>query len=406
MEYKRFNRAGRYIVAILALIVLTGCQKQSIEVPEGYSGFTVNNVEFVLPSDNLWTTQNKVTDTSIAIYQDNSLCAVVSNKPYSSSASFSKVYDLINSPKDKEAQTNAYGEYLSSLQFSNPEMTPKNVIFEIRRDVVLVKTEWDPAVLKKKFDNRTSDKLMLEASQPGPYNIEVFGPDGKYMLIQLTDKRAFELATLTGSSMSDTLSISCAGPGGMNPLYKLGESKEAAMKKIEEENKKKEEARKKEAEEKKKVEEEKAEKMKNLDDEVVKQEIHHLGSWIDIGDPQYPSLYPPSLCVSKIVNNTDKTIRECTIAFAAWDKNGMYVNIEERYGSRKSAEFLGLYDIHIEPNSSVNLGINHCWQITDRGNMIDTVKAIVSQATFHDGTTWENPMYNLWREKYLRVNLE
>ncbi len=399
MLHKRFNWVGMLFGICIALCVLTGCQGHHIEVPEGYTGFSVNNVEFALLSENLWTTESNITETNITLYQDNKLCAVVSTKPYGKDVSASGVYDLIKASEDKDAQQEAYKQYLESLEFPNPEIGPKSINIDVQKDLVLVKTEWDSSGLKKKFDSKEAKDLTEEANRPGSFNVEVFGPEGKYMLLQFTNRRSYELTAVMNSSMEDALSISCMGNKGMTPLYELGEVKETEFKKIEEENKRKEEQKKRELEEK-------AEKLKDLDSEIANQEIHHVNSWVDPGDPQYPNLYPPSLCVSKIVNNTDKTIRECTIAFAAWDSSGMYVNIEQRYGSRKSPEYLGLYDTHIQPKSEANLGLDHCWQFTDRGNMVTTTKAIVMEATFHDGTKWDNPMYDLWREKYLRKNLE
>lgn len=105
-----------------------------------------------------------------------------------------------------------------------------------------------------------------------------------------------------------------------------------------------------------------------------------------------------------IVNNSNKEIKEVTLAVAAWDKNGLPVQPDFAMTVSDDAYINNYVDdeINLTGHSSSDKEIFNLAS----DNKIATYKFIVSEYKDFDGHTWKNPLYEKFEKIYGQKRLK
>lgn len=116
------------------------------------------------------------------------------------------------------------------------------------------------------------------------------------------------------------------------------------------------------------------------------------------------SLYPDML-QAFITNKSDKTVKDMNVGFLAYDSNGYPLKIKTQFNfSGGNFEFTGNAD-NINLVSGAQFGSGVGWSL-DTQHGITIVMACVKDATFYDGTTWNNPYYQYWLKDYKEKQIQ
>lgn len=119
---------------------------------------------------------------------------------------------------------------------------------------------------------------------------------------------------------------------------------------------------------------------------------------------KYKILYP-DLIQATIKNNSDKTIKDFSIGFIAWDSNGYPIKIKGQIDlSGGSYVFIGKSDV-ANILAGATYGNGKGWGLNENHN-ISTIYGCVKTVTFYDGTTWNNPYYDYWVSDYSEKPLQ
>ena len=147
-----------------------------------------------------------------------------------------------------------------------------------------------------------------------------------------------------------------------------------------------------------KAKEQEIEKYKN------EQEVTVESAKILVQDDRYKSLYPDMIEVV-IKNNSNKTIKDYNVAVLAYDNNNYPLKIKPQFNYNGGGfEFTGQAD-NVNVVAGATGGKNYGWKL-DSAHGISKVIAIVKDVTYYDGTTWDNPYYTYWIEKYKEKPLQ
>lgn len=132
---------------------------------------------------------------------------------------------------------------------------------------------------------------------------------------------------------------------------------------------------------------------------VNQQPLHVINTKLLVQSDQYKALYPDLLSAT-IENTGTDDIRDVVVAFAAWDANGLPVKIKGQFSFNDGVyiALVNLDAINMVPGSTY--GENSGLALDQDCNSIATFKATVVSYTRFDGTTWENPYYDLWEKMY------
>lgn len=121
-----------------------------------------------------------------------------------------------------------------------------------------------------------------------------------------------------------------------------------------------------------------------------------------VRDNKSKLLYPDILTVA-IQNNSDKDIKDVVVSFVAWDENNLPVKIEEQFDfDGDYVKNINFSDVNLIPNavydekSGIALSAN---------SKVKKFKAIVKSYVTFDGTIWNNPLYEKFRELYVSKKL-
>jgi len=113
---------------------------------------------------------------------------------------------------------------------------------------------------------------------------------------------------------------------------------------------------------------------------------------------RHKTLYPDML-QAILQNNSTDDIKDATIAFVAWDENGLPVKIKSNSIRSNTAYIMEVNfgDINLVPQKA--FGDNNGFAI-DESNNIKTFKAIVVSYETFEGVKWYNPYYDTFRTLY------
>ena len=138
--------------------------------------------------------------------------------------------------------------------------------------------------------------------------------------------------------------------------------------------------------------------------QIDAQELKVIKTKYVVQDEVYKSLYPDML-QAVIQNDTSYDIKNAIVAFVAWDNNNLPVKIKGSFDFSGGAYIVEVNydDINLVPGEK--FGESSGYEIDENCN-IKTIKAIVVSYETFDGTTWENPLYEDWRELYEGVKLQ
>lgn len=139
-----------------------------------------------------------------------------------------------------------------------------------------------------------------------------------------------------------------------------------------------------------------------LEAEIQKQPVFVYSTRYEVQDDNYKCLYPDIL-IANVKNASGTSIKKVTVAFVGWDSNNFPVKV----GSRNRQSYVSLADF-----DDVNLVDGATYNDTGLGldcvedSQIATFKAIVESYEDFNGTKWENPLYENWREIYENKQLQ
>ena len=363
---------------------LVGCGAKHVTVPEGYVGFNTGNSEFVLPDSSLWCANPNENSNEVIFGNGNLKIARLSLQPYNYEADVSLVSKHVGMHAGDEAIKNSYKEYIKSNGFDNPEIEPDDIQIDSDRNTIIVKSHWNVDNLIQKFNLGVKKAHYQVSNLPAPYNIEVFGKDNKYMLIQFVNEDDYNSFVMTKNEIPDELTVAGIDEKDLQGYFEQGNKK---LKNLERN------AQKAEYD---------ASRMEIIEDLIKQEDIYSSGFVFLPPDPDYPNLYLATVKPEMIVNNTDKYIETVDIAYAAWDSEGKYINLAPSKYYRGDPEIIAT-GYPMSPNSK--LYPENILEIFYRGEEPSTFRSIVVRARFEDSSVWENPNYELWRQKYLRKNL-
>jgi hypothetical protein len=136
----------------------------------------------------------------------------------------------------------------------------------------------------------------------------------------------------------------------------------------------------------------------DLEAQIATQEVRVVSTKYVVQDAKYKSLYPDML-QAVVQNDSSVDIRDAVVAFVAWDANGLPVKIKGDVDFSDGAYIreVNYNDINLIPNATYG---NDSGFAIDENCEISAFKAIVVSYTDFDDKTWENPLYEAWRQAY------
>jgi len=112
----------------------------------------------------------------------------------------------------------------------------------------------------------------------------------------------------------------------------------------------------------------------------------------------------PDMLTAVVQNDTSSAITGYTVGFLAFDANGAAVQILTQYDETAYYEILGdAVDIRLAAGGS--FGSSYGWRLQENHGIVYLI-ACVQSVTFEDGSTWENPVYSIWKEAFAEKTLD
>ncbi len=112
----------------------------------------------------------------------------------------------------------------------------------------------------------------------------------------------------------------------------------------------------------------------------------------------------PDMLTAIVENTTDKNITSYTVGFLAFDAEGNAVQILTQYDENAYFEILGDAE-EIDLAAGASFGSSYGWRLEDIHGIVHLI-ACVQTATYEDGTTWDNPIYSIWKETYAEKTID
>ncbi len=112
----------------------------------------------------------------------------------------------------------------------------------------------------------------------------------------------------------------------------------------------------------------------------------------------------PDMLTATVQNDTSSAITGYTVGFLAYDAAGAPVQILTQYDETAYYEILGdAVDIRLPAGGS--FGSSYGWRLQENHGIVYLI-ACVQSVTFEDGSTWENPVYSIWKEAFAEKTLD
>ncbi len=357
--YKNLRNFVLTGILVTTLACLSGCGS-SIKVPKDHVGFQAGPVSFVLPEKDLWAVQES---DGYNLYGGSKVEVIKVNTGAEKAGE-------ITVGIDKKSNSSMFADaILKDLQSSMPS---ESKVREVKDGVAVVEavyTEWRPKLPIKPnraYPNAEDDK---ESNLPH-YVIGLSNGKTSYFYVFL-DKEAYEKALVDVSKFNDDFSL-LATDGSQEP------NAETTNKYIQAGS----------------------DKLSNIDDALETLEIRTKGAFS--GDKSDNTFGWSSVGVDSIINDTDKNIKNARVAFTAFNDEGKWTDFYW-WGLYHGPVWYDRVSDEIPAGDSLE---GHGNYIKNQPSDLSTVKAIVKDVTFDDGSTWENPLYDAWAEKYVAKNQE
>ena len=106
--------------------------------------------------------------------------------------------------------------------------------------------------------------------------------------------------------------------------------------------------------------------------------------------------YSSSVSGARVIikNNSKKVVKNFQVTLLAYDKDGYPLQI-----SYNDTKFYGKGElVNIQPGATY--GDENYYSIYHNQDKMSKVIACIEKVEYYDGTSWENPYYNYWIEKY------
>ncbi len=355
--FKNFRNFFLLGVISTALLGLCGCGS-SIKVPAEHVGFLAGPVSFVLPDDDVWAVQEI---EGFNVYGGSKVQVIKLNTDVANAAE-------INSEINNQSTSNTFANtILKDLQEGMPS---ESKVREVKNGVAVVEavyTTWRadlPPKPNRAYPNAEDDK---ESALPH-YVIALSNGKITYFYVFL-DKDVYEKALVDVSKFDGSFTL-LATDGSHKPS-------EAAANKYFEIG---------------------TNKLNAVDDDLRKLEIYAFNPYSS--DPADSIFGWSGVGVRSIVNKTDKNIQSAKVAFTAFNDEGKWTDFFW-WGYFHGPVW---YDHCKEPIPSGDAIDGHGNYVKNPKDELSVVKAVVKEVTFDDGSTWENPLYDVWVEKYVAKN--
>lgn len=113
----------------------------------------------------------------------------------------------------------------------------------------------------------------------------------------------------------------------------------------------------------------------------------------------------PDMLQAIVTNKSDKTAKSMNIGFLAYDSNGYPLKILTQFDITDGnfERIANADNINLIPGAQY--GSDSGLKL-DSNSKVSTVKACVKDATFYDGTIWNNSYYQYWLEEYKEKQIQ
>jgi len=136
----------------------------------------------------------------------------------------------------------------------------------------------------------------------------------------------------------------------------------------------------------------------DLLEKLDEQEFKVIETIYTIQADEYKSLYP-DLLQAVLKNDTELDIKNAIVAFVAWDENNLPVKIKGSmdFSDGSYIKLVNYNDINLVPGKTY--GRDSGYEL-DEYHKVNSFRAIVVSYEAFDGSTWENPLFNDWKNIY------
>ena len=136
-----------------------------------------------------------------------------------------------------------------------------------------------------------------------------------------------------------------------------------------------------------------------LEAAISQQDVKITSTKYLVQDDNYKALYPDML-QAIIQNDSAYDLKNACVAFVAWDENNLPVKIVSNTDFSGGSYVAQCNYEGINLISGASYGNNSGLALNSDTNNIATFKAIVVSYETFDGESWENPLFQNWREVY------
>ncbi len=352
----------------MILVGLVGCGGPTapaiptIDVPAGFVGLQAGGISVTVPENNLWA---KATENKIFVQSDSKVEFTKATLTQSEANTVKSLFEKKNATPD---------QFVLEPVFNKVNRNPsKTEVVEVKDGVAILKAtfnEWWKQTGENNWSLNHSDE-NYDGRTPRYVIAMTDGENCTFAIFK--DKDLSEKAVANPAYFKDEFKL-LATDGGSELTAEGAQKLLSAASDIQ----------------------------ANLEENIEKQEVFvGKGYATDGSDDRF--FHRCSLCIDHTVNNSAKNVREVEIAFTAYNGVGMWTNFS-RYSSNYGAPYTSFFKENIPAGESSNTEWK--WEVHNDSSELKNVQAIVKSALFDDGTRWENPLYELWADKYVEKNFE
>jgi len=134
-----------------------------------------------------------------------------------------------------------------------------------------------------------------------------------------------------------------------------------------------------------------------LDALMVDQPLVATDPQFIVQSQDYKALYPDQLR-AVLVNNSVDDIKDAVVTFMGWDANRLpvFITMQMDFNPNVYAKKANYKGVNLVPGGTCSISLD----LNEKVGVVSTVKAIVASYETFDGTTWTNPYYDEYIERY------